>query len=235
MGVRSAGSAAVTDPALARTLARCDTVLFDFDGPLCDVFAGLPAPQVARQLEALARRTFETDDPLEVLRQAFTGTHAAFNAVEDQLIAAEVAAVELGTPEKDGMRALRISADLGWRTAIVSNNSPDAIRHFLAHSSAASLVITIAGRPYRRPDLMKPDPTLIRQAVDELSGEPERSVLIGDSITDIEAADRAGVHCIAYANKPSKVGPFMATGVPVVTRMSEVAHALDEDGSRRHA
>ena len=65
---------------LTRLLAEIDAILLDFDGPLCSVFAGYPAPEIAAELVELLQRqgvplpprlTSETD-PLEVLR--WTGT-----------------------------------------------------------------------------------------------------------------------------------------------------------------
>ena len=63
---------------LHRVIERTRDLLLDFDGPICSVFAGLPAPSVAARLrellgsngkplpEAMARE----DDPIEVLRYA---------------------------------------------------------------------------------------------------------------------------------------------------------------------
>ena len=51
-------------------------LLLDFDGPVCGIFAGYPAPRVARELIAALRAagvdvpdaTAEQTDPIEVLR-----------------------------------------------------------------------------------------------------------------------------------------------------------------------
>jgi phosphoglycolate phosphatase-like HAD superfamily hydrolase len=55
---------------LEQVLTSVDAVLFDFDGPLCDVFAGFPAWQVAQQLQEMIGTQYDTDDPLEILRRA---------------------------------------------------------------------------------------------------------------------------------------------------------------------
>ena len=53
---------------LAALLQRTRAILFDFDGPICSVFAGQPAPTVARELrEQLAEWGADVpthDDPL---------------------------------------------------------------------------------------------------------------------------------------------------------------------------
>ncbi|MFB7372554.1 hypothetical protein ACFC0D_22215 [Streptomyces sp. NPDC056222] len=62
------------DDQLPAVLANARVIFFDFDGPVCDVFAGLPAHDVAKQLTALlssqdpaaGSKAAETDDPIEV-------------------------------------------------------------------------------------------------------------------------------------------------------------------------
>jgi phosphoglycolate phosphatase len=46
---RCTTDADVTDR-LRALLSTVEAVLFDFDGPVCSVFAGYPAPKVAQQL-----------------------------------------------------------------------------------------------------------------------------------------------------------------------------------------
>ena len=203
-------------------LTRCEVVLFDFDGPLCDVFANRPAPDVARTLEALTPHKFSTDDPLEVLRLAVQLDPTVGAAVEDALIAAEIDAVRVAVPEMDGVAALRALRHSGKRIGIVSNNSSPAIEVFLGSLDLRGFVSVVVGRPYRRPDRMKPDPWSLRRALGVLDAAGERTVFIGDSMTDIEASRRAGIRCVAVANKPAKVSPFAATGVPTVTAMRDL-------------
>ena len=89
---------------LTRLLAETDAILLDFDGPVCSIFAGYPAPKIAAELIELLQRqgvvlpqqlSSETD-PLEVLRWTgtTTGNKATTRAVDDALCAAELRAVE---------------------------------------------------------------------------------------------------------------------------------------------
>lgn len=63
-----------TDP-LKTLLDKAQAVLFDFDGPICSVFDGYPAQQIADEMRELARRlrgesalTFEqTSSPHDLL------------------------------------------------------------------------------------------------------------------------------------------------------------------------
>ena len=57
---------------LGAILARTRYLLIDFDGPICSIYAGLPAPRVAAQLRKLftGRQlpddVQQTGDPIEV-------------------------------------------------------------------------------------------------------------------------------------------------------------------------
>ncbi|MBU8857590.1 HAD-IA family hydrolase [Micromonospora sp. WMMB482] len=74
---------------------------------------------------------------------------------------------------------------------------------------------------------MKPSPEPILQAVSVLGMSPERCVLIGDSLSDIEGARASGVRAIGYANRPMKVEAFqLAMADVVITSMGELAQAL---------
>ncbi|MEU8045890.1 HAD-IA family hydrolase [Micromonospora echinofusca] len=79
------------------------------------------------------------------------------------------------------------------------------------------------------PERMKPDPFPVLAAGRELGAEPAECVLVGDSVSDIEAAHAAGVAAIGYANKPGKRERFDAADA-VIDSMAELvtAFAVDE-------
>lgn len=197
----------MTESALGPVLASTDTVLFDFDGPICSVFAGYPASGIAAELLRLLPdhdATFETDDPLEVLRQAVHFGQEVVNRVESALVAAEQQAVRSAAATPGGAASLRAGKASGRRTAIVSNNSADAIRQYLAGHDLTQFVEVVVGRTPGRPGQMKPSPEPLARALRELSVGAAGAVLVGDSATDLEAARAAGVACIGLANKPAK-------------------------------
>jgi beta-phosphoglucomutase-like phosphatase (HAD superfamily) len=72
---------------------------------------------------------------------------------------------------------------------------------------------------------MKPDPGPVLAAVNVLATTPSQCTLIGDSLTDIEAARAAGVGIVGYANRPWKVAAF-ATADVVATSMRDIADVL---------
>ncbi|MGQ4514873.1 HAD family hydrolase [Streptomyces sp. DW26H14] len=217
---------------LGSTLA----VLFDFDGPLCDVFAGSPAGKVARHLaETLARHdgtlgntALGIDDPMEILRLAPQGGEAALRAIEEELTRAEVTAVKLaGLPVPGAVAALEVARASRRKVAIVSNNSTACVRAFLMLHGLQHLVNTVVGRAPYRPDLMKPDPHSLLEAASQVGTHPYDCTLIGDSVTDIEAARATGGRSIGFANKQGKDRALSDAGADaVVTQMDAVAQAL---------
>ncbi|RZU51904.1 HAD superfamily hydrolase (TIGR01509 family) [Krasilnikovia cinnamomea] len=209
-------------------------LLLDFDGPVCGIFAGLPAPHVAAKLIELLRAErvalpddVATDvDPLAVIR--WTGYHCSREltaAVEDALSALEMQAVESAIPTPYGHDVIRSSKSAGLPVAIVSNNSGRAVSAYLAAHELADHVVRVIGRPYARPELMKPAPGMVLDAVRAVDSEPSACVLVGDSMSDIIAARAARVRVIGYANRPSKVTPF-AVADAVITTMADLVEAL---------
>lgn len=221
---------------LGGALARASAVLFDFDGPLCDVFAGLPAPQVANELAqqaatrdaALGAKLSETDDPLEVLRLTFEVDQELGLQVEQALTVAEVEAVKIaGGPTVGAVASLEAAKAAGRRIAVVSNNSAECVSSFLARHALDAYVLEVVGRPTNRPDLMKPHPYSLLRAAELLEVNPSECVLIGDSLTDIQAAHTAGSTAIGYANKVGKRAAFAEAGAEAVTEhMGAIAAAM---------
>lgn len=216
---------------LAELAAVAKAVLFDFDGPLCDVFAGLPADQVAEDLAYLVQReTGEwvgagTDDPMEILRRSARFGPKVVRTVEDALIEAELTAVSISEAEVGGLAAVRACTATRRQVAIVSNNSAQAVEEFLARFDLTSAVTAVIGRAYAAPHLMKPDPMPLRLALAEVGEPSDRVLLIGDSLTDIEVCSAVGVPCVAFANKPGKIEKF-SEAPAVISNMEEMASAL---------
>ncbi|MGC5050095.1 HAD family hydrolase [Micromonospora sp. DT48] len=221
---------------LGRLLGEVGAVLLDFDGPVCSIFAGYPAPQVAAELVDVLRRCgvdvppdlASEPDPLEVLRRTgAAGDHGVTRAVEDVLCAAECRAVQTAEPTPYGREVIVAARQAGMPVAAVSNNSAGAVTAYLAAHRLAEHVSPVVGRAYAEPGRMKPNPEPILQAVRSLGEPPARCVLIGDSLSDIEGARAAGVAVIGYANRPAKVDAFRLAGADaVVTSMGEIAAVL---------
>ncbi|MFC9795314.1 HAD family hydrolase [Streptomyces sp. NPDC127584] len=222
--------------ALIELLVRCEAVLFDFDGPICHVFEGHPAPGVAQTLTRLltdlapqlSEDAHSTDDPMVVHQLSRRGGSSVLAAVEAALTAEEVQAVRVaGPPTPGAVDALRTVRASGRRVAVVSNNSAECVRVYLASEELSDIVEAVVGRPALRPDLMKPSPHPLLTAAALLGVAPERAVLIGDSLSDVAAARAAAAGSIGFANKPGKAEALGAAGAAAVTHdMHDIARAL---------
>ncbi|MGC4940508.1 HAD family hydrolase [Kribbella sp. DT2] len=222
-----------TDP-LKEILSNAEAVLFDFDGPICSVFDGYPAQQIADELRELAHKIRgksvsaldRVSSPHELLLAAASDPELA-QRLEAALQEAELAAVRTALPTPGAAESIAACNASGRVVAIVSNNYGQAVTDYLARIGLAEQVAYIVGRNATDPTLMKPSPHLIEKAIQALNLESSDCVFVGDQTTDIEAGRAAGVPTIGYANKPGKVDALQSVGADVVlTGMLELAEAI---------
>lgn len=222
---------------LLREIAgSADAVLFDFDGPICHLFAGYPARVIAAELRAfLASRGVpilenarDRHDPLKLLTWVASERPDLVTAVDDELSTAERSAAKLAIPTPYAAKAVESAANSGRPVGIVSNNSRTAVEQYLAdHQGIASYVDAVVGRRYGHPGQMKPDPSPVFEAAKQLRVIASRCVLIGDAVTDIQAAHNAGACVIGYAKNPTKAARLTESHADVVIdSMKAVAVAL---------
>lgn len=222
---------------LAGIIEHARVLLVDFDGPICSIFAGYPAPTVAEELRQLvaalggdvpSERDAE-EGPIRVLRLvATTCPPPIVQAVADALRDAELEATETAEPTRAADDVLRAARASGRRVAVVSNNSEDAVRRYLDRHELGSYVDHVSARhDSMHPRLMKPNDHLIRRALDNLGTAPAAGVLVGDSTDDVAAGRGAGLPVIGYANKPGKHEHLSRTGaVAVIDSMAELANVI---------
>jgi HAD superfamily hydrolase (TIGR01509 family) len=225
---------------LSRLVAQASGILLDFDGPVCHVFAGLPAKQAADQLrhalnEVGARlpETIEhTADPMELLRFSATLGPEAVRRIDASFRSLEVTAVQSAEPTRHAHDAIRACHQSGRRLAVVSNNAQEAVETYLTTHGLTAWVDAVVGRPFAAPQQMKPDTYLLRLAVETLGEQPERCLMIGDSTTDMISANAIGVHRVGYANKPRKREALAEAGADfIIASMAQLQDALLEQPS----
>ncbi|WP_419996110.1 HAD family hydrolase [Streptomyces boninensis] len=192
--------------AAARLLTDADCVLFDFDGPLCRLFAGPPgaagiAAELRRPLTGQLLDSVATiDDPHEVYRRTSRALRRPgqpedhrVTGMRKRLDELEIAAAGTAEPAPGAAELLRLLSGLRKPLAVVSNNCEAAVRAYL---DRADLAHYFTGPVIGRDDdsaLMKPDPAPVRRALEGLGAAPGRCLLIGDSLADAEAAAAAGM------------------------------------------
>lgn len=209
----------------AQLLNESAAVLLDFDGPVTPLMpapANMHAADAARQ--ALAEHGLTppdgiatTSDHLAVIR--WTGMHAseALADVENACTASEIDSARTCTPTPGAHALLAALHAAGTPVVIVSNNAAEPIRVYLERHSLSAFVRDVVGRPYLRPDLMKPQPHTVNRALAIAEADARSAVLIGDSVSDIEVANAAGVRSIGYATSVRRGAELRDAGADAVT------------------
>lgn len=226
---------------IAQVLAEATgPILLDFDGPICSVFAGLPANTVAARLRQvlanhgapIPEHITDEADPLQVLR--YTGTlnnTDLTRLVDDELRRAELEAVQTSKPTLYVRELIIAAHDAGRPLAIVSNNSKQAIMKHLTAKGLGHYIAVVEGRKYGQPDKLKPDPDVLYRACAALGSHPSACVVIGDSPGDIHSARAAGMPAIGYANKGGKAKHLYAAGADAVVHggqgMAKIGRAMN--------
>lgn len=85
--------------------------------------------------------------------------------------------------------------DQGIRMGVATSNSQDVAEWILESKNIRDYFSSVVGR---RPELrMKPYPDQILKCLEEMTVEPNRSVVVGDSVKDVLAAKSANIIAIA--------------------------------------
>lgn len=196
--------------ALTSLLASCDTLLFSFDALLCHLFADDLKTvsdlllHTARDL-GLSVSAHRPSDPVGVFRALLRQATRSQTRRLDQLLAsAEMKAARDAVAQPSIAALLQTLAHGKWRLAIVTDHSAAAVRTFITRlplPAATRRHITIVGRS-SHPARMKPHPHTLTQALQELGGSFDRTVLVGGSPLDAAAAQRARITFIGVAPAP---------------------------------
>jgi HAD superfamily hydrolase (TIGR01509 family) len=214
-------------------LSNADCVLFDFDGPICSLFAGHSAASVAQRLRALAARQRAqvppSDDPHAVLRAVTRqqpGSPLA-RLLERALSQEEINAAATARPTAYAAGLITALAARGRGLAVASNNSPLAVASYLTRMRLAGYFHgSIHGRTGEAA-LLKPHPDSLRRALRSTATEPRRALMIGDTVADLDAARAAGVPFLGYAPDRARAIELNAAGARhVTTSLGKVLKAV---------
>lgn len=219
-------------------ITRARYVLFDFDGPICRVFAGHPADGVAAELvKWLDRRGAgrlltvderQASDPWDVLRAV--GRRSPGSAVvaelEKQLTEEELKAVSSAELTTHADRLIRTWSERGAKLAVTTNNSAEAVWEYLEAQELDGYFAHVYGRT-SDPNLLKPHPHCLDQALAAFRAKPSDALMLGDSRPDVEAAGRAGVAFLGYARNERKEKELRKAGAEnLVGSLVEVVRPL---------
>ncbi|WP_405819801.1 HAD family phosphatase [Streptomyces sp. NBC_01390] len=229
------GDPRAQDPHRLRTLLR-DThaVLVDFDGPVCDLFGGASTAHIAAEVKARAARVWprtELDDDVRdcddshgvlLLLAAMADRHAPALAGPldwaDEIVERhEYTAVRSAAETADAGRLVRALYALEKPLAIVSNNAEGPVREHLERVDLLRCFTAVCGRDPHDPRLMKPHPDSILRAL-RLLGDPKpaQTLLIGDQLTDLTAAEKAGVRFLGFTPYEDRAREMLRRGADFV-------------------
>ncbi|MDC0770235.1 HAD family hydrolase [Streptomyces sp. HD] len=236
------GARKLLSPVADGSGVRC--VLFDFDGPICQLFpddSSRPLADEVRKVMAdfgvvdvLIGEERTGKDPHLLLRAARRVRGAArgdlVRALEKCVTSGELKAVRRPaplTPKADVL--IRQLAGQGLLLAVVTNNSRIAADSYLRIRGLRRYFKVIHGRTTDL-DLMKPHPDTLFRALGDLGVPPTNAVMIGDTPTDVEAARSAGVRFIGYGRNELKRTRLRNADADIV--LGEYAPLLDQAGER---
>lgn len=224
---------------LRELITHARVVLWDFDGPVCRLFAGHSAERVAAELAGwlegrglhglLTSSEQKSLDPHVVLRAVDRG-HPGSDLVaelEERLTQEELRATDTALPTAYADPLIRTWTAVGSRLAITTNNSPRVVRTYLA---SRDLTSCFAPHIYgRTQDLhrLKPDPYCLNRALNAMGASPSAALMIGDTPSDFEAARSAHVGFLGYARNEDKAKQLRDAGATsIVSSLGSVLRLL---------
>ena len=113
----------------------------------------------------------------------------------------------------------------------MSNNAEAAIDSFLHRHQLRHLVQAVVARIPGQPELMKPHPSAVERALDLLDRPAHQSVLVGDSVTDIQVSRTTGIRSIGFAKTPIRGRELQAAGADAITdSVADLADLVRRNG-----
>lgn len=210
----------------ADIIAAAGALLLDFDGPIT---ALMPPPLNARAAEraraalqhiSLPSEIRATTDHLAVLRYAAEHRYTELGSVEAACSAAEIDCARTSQPSPEVQAILNGAKRRSVPVAVVSNNSEEAVKEFLQRFSWTDPIRVLACRTPQIGLKLKPDRFLVEQAIELLGAQATDCVFIGDSVSDVEAGNAAGVSVIGLAKTPERGRQLLEAGAAALIERS---------------
>jgi phosphoglycolate phosphatase len=201
----------------------CDGTLVDGQAPVCDAMeaafaaAGLPKPdrRDVRHIVGLslpvAIRQLASEASDRQIADAVAAYKAGFRQAREQGMVAE--------PLFDGIVPLldRLGAS-GWALAVATGKSNRGLQLCLTEHGLLDRFTSLQGADFHP---SKPDPAMLHVAMQEAMAEPGQTVMIGDTVYDIEMGIAAGTRAIGVAWGYHPVEALLEAGAEAVAQTPE--------------
>lgn len=221
-------------------------VLFDFDGPICRLFAGLSAERVARDqvrwLEEhglhglLSEQEREQPDPYAVLRAVDRRRPRSdlVAELEEWLTQQELNAVASAWPTAYVDPLIRTWSAIGAHLAVTTNNSPRAVSRYLGSRDLLDCFVPHVYGRTQNLRLLKPHPHCVERALNAMGADKGATLMIGDAPSDCLAARQAGVRFLGYARNGRKAQLLREAGAEfLVSSLEPVLKVVYATGNRK--
>ncbi|WP_435798603.1 HAD family hydrolase [Streptomyces prasinus] len=217
------------DPAgLKELISGARVVLWDFDGPVCRLFAGHSAQRVATDLVEwlegrglrglLTESERESPDPYAVLR-AVDRRHPGSDLpaeLEARLTREELRAVSSAWPTAYADPLIRTWTAVGARSAIATDNSPRAVRDYLADRGLLGCFAPHVYGRTRQLGRLEPASHRVHRALNAMGAAPDSALMIGGTPAGLHAATAAGVPFLGHAREEERGRLLRAAGATTV-------------------
>nr|WP_258566135.1 HAD family hydrolase [Streptomyces parvulus] len=137
---------------------------------------------------------------------------------EDIVTALEMEIVRSAAPAPEFTALVDALADLDVRMVIVSNNAEAPIRDYLERRGVSDRFEAVCGRDPRDARLMKPHPDCVHRALAQLALPADACLLVGDQLTDLTAARRAGTPFLGFTRDEVRAKEMRHLGAAAVLR-----------------
>jgi phosphoglycolate phosphatase len=204
-------------------LEGASALLLDFDGPLA---ALMPTPKNAQAADAARSVLYGVDlpddiasttDHLAVLRWSLEHMPAPLMLkVETACTQAELAAAVDCREAVNCSALLSYAATAPLPVAVVSNNAASAVEAFLRRTDWLAHVAVISARTPETVEWLKPRPELLLVAADALGIDIGGAVFIGDAVSDVIAAKRAGCMVVGLHKNDRRMRELHAAGADIL-------------------
>lgn len=211
-------------------LDQAKALLLDFDGPMARLMPPPVNAQVAERVRnasgvTLPPALIESTDHLAVLK-ALVDYPNALQAAEAAATRAEIECAQV-CDVASWLEPLAIFVrERHIATAVVSNNSHEAVRTFLERHDVMLEIDAYACRTPMNVARLKPSPHLLHRALNCLGTPSCGALFIGDSVTDVRAGQALGVSTIGYAKNPSRANQLLTAGALTTIGIDEARSAV---------